>query len=668
MATQNFINECKNRANANRLGKFSIGNLEVNQSNYLTSIELKDSCCVNNKILGSIYTKSADVKVLNLPTNIELVGEIITPQIGVKYANDTTEYITFDDYTIESVKDEQTASNTGFTAMNGGTLLDKQYECTLDFENGTTHTINEFYQDACEQAGLTPTDETFTNSEIVMTGNPFTNKETIRTVLSEVAKTSCNIIKFDWANNTITLDWFYDPENDTIDYVFNTSDYSTLEGSLTKVGPLNVIMVGNSQLDGENVASRDEESIALYGEHQIMVDSPYFLYNQALRSQAIEAIYNKLDGLTYFDLKLTTYFGKPFLEVGDKIRINTNENQVYDTYVLSHTFKFDGAFNSIIESPALTTEEQNYVNEVKGTSITDKIKRTEVIVDKVEGEIQGITTRVIEVEDELGNTYTKEETNKAIQTAKDGWTNTFTTNGGNNILKNTGLWFEDNSERKYLYPSNNMYPSDDLYLLAQPYYEYWQGFVIRGKEEKASNSNCLLLQDTRLKQEQQVKNGKYTLSFKYKLLTPLAEVKAIINGKEIELTETNDTEIIETFEVNSQYIDMEFESDADNSCEIYDLMINVGKEKAPYSQNQNESQNNTVNISKGITITSSDTNTTFKADSDGIRVFNSRNMQTPITDFTDTGTKTKKLIVDDEAQIVDLYIQKMSRNTWITKL
>ena len=38
MATQNFINECKNRANANRLGKFSIGNLEVNQSNYLTSI------------------------------------------------------------------------------------------------------------------------------------------------------------------------------------------------------------------------------------------------------------------------------------------------------------------------------------------------------------------------------------------------------------------------------------------------------------------------------------------------------------------------------------------------------------------------------------------------------------------------------------------------------
>jgi hypothetical protein len=43
-------------------------------------------------------------------------------------------------------------------------------------------------------------------------------------------------------------------------------------------------------------------------------------------------------------------------------------------------------------------------------------------------------------------------------------------------------------------------------------------------------------------------------------------------------------------------------------------------------------------------------------------------MQTPITDFTDTGTKTKKLIVDDEAQIVDLYIQKMSRNTWITKL
>ena len=638
--------------------------LEINQSNHLVSIELQDSSYVNDTIIGSTFTPSAEVQLLNMPADTEYIGKKIIPKIGVKYAENDVEYETFDSYTIESLADEQTASNTKFTAMNGSTLLDKEYVCSLSFDEGTTHTINEFYQDALSQIGITPLDETFLNSEIELTGNPFTNKESIRTVISEVEKTSCSIAEFNWYNKTASLTWL----SDQIDYEFNPSDYSTLEGSLTKYGPVNVVIIANSQLNGENVVMTDAESVAQYGEHQIIIDSPYFLYTEALRSQAIEAIYNRLNGLTYYDLKLITPYGKPFLKKGNKIRINTNENQVFDTYILKHTFKFDGAFYSTIESPALTQEEQTIKNEFKNNSIKERIQRTEVIVDKVEGEIQGITTRVIEVEDGLGNTYTKEETNEAIQTAKDGWTNTFTTNGGNNILKNTGLWFEDNSERKYLYPSNNMYPSDDLYLLAQPYYEYWQGFVIRGKEEKASNSNCLLLQDTRLKQEQQVKNGKYTLSFKYKLLTPLAEVKAIINGKEIELTETNDTEIIETFEVNSQYIDMEFESDADNSCEIYDLMINVGKEKAPYSQNQNESQNNTVNISKGITITSSDTNTTFKADSDGIRVFNSRNMQTPITDFTDTGTKTKKLIVDDEAHIVDLYIQKMSRNTWITKL
>ena len=124
---------------------------QVNQSDNLVSIELKDSCIANNEILGTIFTKSADVKVLNLPIGTELVSKVITPQIGVKYSDDSTEYVTFDDYTIESVKDEQTASNTEFTAMNGGTLLDKQYVCSLSFENGQTHTINEFYQDACNQ-------------------------------------------------------------------------------------------------------------------------------------------------------------------------------------------------------------------------------------------------------------------------------------------------------------------------------------------------------------------------------------------------------------------------------------------------------------------------------------------------------------------------------------
>lgn len=758
----------------------------INQTNYLKSIALKDSCYVNDTIIGSIYTKSAEVELLNLPANTELVGETITPEIGVKYSNDTTEYITFDDYTVESLEDEQTASNTKFIAMNGGTLLEKEYVCSLSFDNGTTHTINEFYQDACSQAGLTPTDATFDNSELVMVGNPFQNKESIRIVLEEIERVSCSIMKFDWNNNTVTLTWL----SSQIDYEFNTSDYSTLEGSLTKYGPLNVIIIGNSQTNGENVTKIDEASVLANGEHQIMIDAPYFLYTETLRTQAIDAIYNKLDGLTYYDLKLTTPYGKPFLEVGNKIRINTNENQVYDTYVLTHTFTFDGTFNSVIESPALTSEEQTIKNEYKGKSIKERLKRTELIVDKTTGDISAITEKVSTIEDGLGNTYTKEETNTLIQNASEGITNTFTTIGGNNLLRNTGLWFEDsgigknkcNFKLDYIgrgvnvkfdgseltlngtsisgggasvftednkltlkagtytisirvleitnLASNTIIkfskingsdiasfnttdimqdittPLSTTFTLTSdtnigfyltipsananynvkfgiqieegstltPYqaffhlFEYWAGHVVRMSEDKASNQNALLLQNSTLNQQVEVKNGTYTLSFKYKKLNSLATCKAVVNDIEIILDSLNDKEVVQQLEVNSRFINLSFITDTPNSCEVYDLMLNIGTDKSEYAQNQNETTTDTVNIGKGITITSTDTETIFKANSDGVRIFDNKDLDNPRTKFTDKGTETDYIEVKNEANILGLYHKKVGNHIWVTKL
>ena len=649
MATQNFINECKNRANANRLAKFNIDNLLLNQSNYITKIELKDSCYVNDTIIGSTYTKSADVNVLNLPLNTELVGKIISPQIGVRYSDNSEEYVEFDNYTIESIKDEQTKSSTGFTAMNGGVLLDREYNCTLSFENGATHTIYEFYQDLCNQLGLIPTDQTFDNDDIVMTGNPFQSKETCRVVLSEIEKVSCTIADIDWKNASISLTWL----SDQIDYEFNTSDYSTLEGSFAQYGPLNTIILGNSQLDGENVVMVDQESVEEYGEHQITIDASYFLYTEELRSQAIQAIFDKLDGLTYYDIRLVTPYGKPFLKIGDKIRINTNEEQVYDTYVLTHTFTYDGTFGSVIESPALTSEEQKVRNEMSGNSIKERLVRTEVIVNKAEGDINLINERVDEVQDEFGNYYTIDQTNVAIANAKTGITNTFSEAGGNNIFRNTGLWFKntDNDEQ-------------------QNPYEFWTGNVVRYSEEKAANHNALMLQNNTLSQSQTVPNGNYTVTFKYKLLSALADVKVVINGTERALTETEETEFVfSPLEVTSQQIKIDFISNTDDACEVYDLMVNAGSVGLAYSQNQNETTTDTVNISKGITITSSDNeNIVFKANYDGVRIYDKNDMSNPITKFTDKGIDTDEITVDGKAEISGLLFQKIGNQVWISKL
>ena len=59
MASTEFINECKNRANANRLGQIIVDGVDtpITNSNSLQSFEINSGCYVNGDIVGSVYAK-----------------------------------------------------------------------------------------------------------------------------------------------------------------------------------------------------------------------------------------------------------------------------------------------------------------------------------------------------------------------------------------------------------------------------------------------------------------------------------------------------------------------------------------------------------------------------------------------------------------------------------
>ena len=95
-------------------------------------------------------------------------------------------------------------------------------------------------------------------------------------------------------------------------------------------------------------------------------------------------------------------------------------------------------------------------------------------------------------------------------------------------------------------------------------------------------------------------------------------------------------------------------------------MGNKGNAPLVYTQNENETTTDTVNISKGITITSTNMETIFKANANGIRILTLSNNL--IAYFTDKGLSTKELIVEDEAQIVKTLWQEVGDQTWITRM
>ena len=261
----------------------------------------------------------------------------------------------------------------------------------------------------------------------------------------------------------------------------------------------------------------------------------------------------------------------------------------------------------------------------------------------------------------MNNYYTISQTNELVQTAEDGLVNAYTTTGGANIFVNTGLWFvNDNNDQ-------NVNP-----------YEDWKGKALRKSNDEASNGNSILLQNGTFEQEQEVPNGNYSISFMYKKLISQSVASVVINGKEYQLNSTTLKEfhtgeknekneyITEPIVVTAGHLKIQFKCNTNGGVEIYDLMANKGSIKLAYSQNQNETTTETVKISKGITITSTNMETIFKANANGIRILSLQNEK--IAYFTDKGLSTKELIVENKAQMCSTLISEVGDQTWFTRM
>jgi hypothetical protein len=394
MASNKFKTLCKEEAYKNRLGKVITPNETITNTDNLSSIEITDSCISNNKIVGTAIAKTIKFTTTE---DYELVDKEIDAQIGVLYDDTTTEYINVGKYTINKENANNTSKKGEYNGLDLLKKLDTTYVCGItDLSKAT---IGDFWKDACNQVGLTPNETTFTNSNIVIGGNPFNNNETVKTVMQQVAEAGMYWVEIDNDTNKVKLNWF----TNTIEETFTKDDYSYLEKNNT-YGPINSLVVGLKDVEGENVARQDSASVTKVGENQFAIYDNYFLYNEELRNQAIDNLWNKIKGFTYVNYSLTTYTGKPYLKRGSKISIEENDGTTFETYVLNHTFTYDGAFKSVISANSITNGETT--NKNLPESASSKFKKVELKVDKVEGEIAAVVEQVKDIEVET--TLTKE--------------------------------------------------------------------------------------------------------------------------------------------------------------------------------------------------------------------------------------------------------------------
>lgn len=423
--------------------------------------------------------------------------------------------------------------------------------------------------------------------------------------------------------------------------------------------PITIVQLGMSQVQGVEVQARWEEGIQQYGEHYLILNDNPFAYTMEKRRELASNMLEQVKGLGYSSFESQFAF-KPYLQLGDAVKFRNKAGELVDSIVLKIDTDYD---NITLSAPSIADATVDYiVNDVERTA-----RRAEIIANQATSDITLISKQVTNIgntvesnyqqmTENFNNYYTIDQTNEMIINAQSGLTNSFSESGGNNIFRNTGLWFKDNNG-----------------------YEYWQGDADRISEDNAVNNNAILLKTGSFSQEQDVPNGNYSINFYYQKLVQFADVKVKINDVEYEL-DSHDVKLFYTGEqnsetleyitqpivVNTKKIKIEFISDTDGAVKVYDLMCNKGSARLVYSQNENETTTDTVNISKGITITSTNMETIFRANADGIRILTLTG--NVVAYFTDKGLSTKELIVENEAQIVKTLWQEVGDQTWITRI
>lgn len=471
MASANFINECKNYAYENRYGRLAILNgAELNQSNVIQYFTIDSGAYDEGSIIGTVYCKKLNAQLINA-LDKTLQNASFLAQVGVKYDNNTDEYINLGKFTIEKPKDELIDNYTSFVAYDDlANNIDKSYVSNINYTSPKT--LADLYQDVCLNLGLVPKTLSFLNSNIPITNNPFRNNETNRFVLETICKIASSFVEIDVENNQIDLAWL--SNNNDPDYVFQKGDYSTVNGGKVVYGPVNSLVIRSTSVESENVAINDSESIEEYGEHSIIIADDYILNTPQLRQQALTNIWERVHNLQYVDCELTTYTGKPFLPIGSKIRIYTDEEEYFDTYVLQHQFTFDGTFRSVIKSPAMTEQQVAIKQDI---SLGERLHQTYISVDKQNQVIESVirdttdtsnpnsiasqqsvlTQRVDNIESAISDiadiTITGESTQATVDLDN--------INQSEPIVINVRPISQNVS---YLYPRDNLYPSDELYM------------------------------------------------------------------------------------------------------------------------------------------------------------------------------------------------------------
>ena len=452
-----------------------------NEEYAINSVDYGDDCYDEGNIFGTAIARSLDFEI---DSSIDLEKKEFKYLTGVK-TSVGIEWIDLGTFITQEVEPNETTGITKVNAMDYMLKSNIIYKSNLNYSNGNI-TILQVLQEACQQAGLTLATTDFANNTFIVDSNQFDENTLIRQVIQAVAQISGTFAKIKnddklylitpkkagltvaQVHKMLVKDLNALPVNKLIgvdpDARIKMSDYSELVCK-RNTHPINLVSLGMSDVEGENVVMRDEESIAEDGENSLVINDNPFAYTEAKRQQLITALFNKVKGFEYTSFEITGQ-SKPFLETGDEILVVDKDNTFLSSFLFRFNCKSPNGLESEMSAPSLTKATVEYQNIASAEQIA---KRTELKVDKQEQTITGIIEHNDEFENKL--TQVEQSVDQIQQQVSDVVTYKREVSGTTEIfLEDAGeaeiLNLEVRGNKTYeanLFPGEDLFPSDELF-------------------------------------------------------------------------------------------------------------------------------------------------------------------------------------------------------------
>lgn len=329
--------------------------------------------------IGQFVARTISGELMNPNNSIIMENKEIKVELGVKTESGTN-YYSLGNFLITKPSDDAVKDKTSFEAMDYTKKFNKEFDAT-----GITFpcTALQLAQYCCQKCGVELGSTSFTNSSFVIDSNQYETGDTFRKVMQDIGKLAYSWVRIGW-DNKCYIDFSFSSTVADTDKI-GTSNYYDLTVQSEQFGPVNRVVIGMSDIEGENVVLEDSTSIEQNGVCELQIMDNNLTYTPELRQQAIASA-NKLFGLSFVPVEINTT-GHPWLLGNETVEIEKLDGTKIKTIPFDRTIEYAGHIKTKLVSKADTKTETEYKN--PGTLET-AIKQTRIIVNKQEQEISQV--------------------------------------------------------------------------------------------------------------------------------------------------------------------------------------------------------------------------------------------------------------------------------------